>query len=81
MNAGIKINRSKIKVPGNLAETFGADEEVCIVVESVSFKPKMHPKKLIITNKRAVIYKPGFVGGNYDDYPLESIINIDIKKA
>ncbi len=29
-----------------------------MVVEPSSFKPKIHPTKLIITNHRIVIYKP-----------------------
>ncbi len=52
-----------------------------MVVEPSSFKPKIHPTKLIITNHRIVIYKPGFVGSETEEYPFESIDKIDHKKG
>jgi hypothetical protein len=52
-----------------------------MVVEPTSFKPKIHPHKLIITNRRIVIYKPGFIGAETEEYPFESIDKIDHKKG
>ena len=74
-----RIDRSK--VPGNLGKTFADGEEACIIVESSYFKPKMFPKKLIITTRRAIIYKPGFIGKDTDDYQLNFISNVDVKKG
>src|SRR5271157_1492913 len=69
------------KVPGNLAKTFADGEEACIIVESSYVRPKMYPKKLIITTKRAIIYKPGLIGKDVDDYQLNFISNVDVKKG
>jgi len=51
MESENRIDRRK--VPGNLGKTFADGEEACIIVESSYFKPKMFPKKLIITTRRA----------------------------
>jgi hypothetical protein len=72
---------SEVKVPGDLEKTFAEDEKAFIVVEPSKLKPKMHPKKLIITNKRAIIYKAKLMGHETQDIPLESITNIEIKKG
>jgi hypothetical protein len=72
---------SEIKVPGDLEKTFAEDEKASIVVEPSKLKPKMHPKKLIVTNKRAIIYKAKLMGHEVQDIPLESITNIEIKKG
>lgn len=72
---------SEIKVPGDLEKTFAEDEKASIVVEPSRLKPKMHPKKLIVTNKRAIIYKTKLMGHEVQDIPLESITNIEIKKG
>jgi hypothetical protein len=74
-----RIDRSK--VPGNLAKTFADGEEACIIVESSYLRPKMFPKKLIITTRRAIIYKPELIGNAVEDFQLNSISNIDVKKG
>ncbi len=69
------------KVPGALAKILVEGEEACILVESAYMRPKMLPKKLLVTTKRAIIYKPGFIGGDIDDYQLNFISNVDVKKG
>jgi len=69
------------KVPGNLAKTFAEGEEACIIVESSYLRPKMFPKKLIITTKRAIIYKPEIIGNAVEEYQLNFISNVDVKKG
>jgi hypothetical protein len=68
-------------VPDSISKLFSGDEIVSMVVEPSSFKPKMHPQKLIITNRRILIYKPGFIGAETEEYPFESIDKIDHKKG
>lgn len=68
-------------IPESISRLFSGDETVSMVVEPSSFKPKMHPHKLIITNRRIVIYKPGFMGAETEEYPFESIDKIDHKKG
>ena len=58
-------------IPENISRLFGGDEIVSMVVEPSSLKPKMHPQKLIVTNRRIVIYKPGFMGAETEEYPFE----------
>jgi hypothetical protein len=41
----------------------------------------MFPKKLIITTKRAIIYKPELVGNAVEDFQLNFISNVDVKKG
>jgi hypothetical protein len=72
---------SEIDIPGNLEKTFAEDEKACIVVGPSTIKPKMHPKKLVLTTKRAIIYKAKMIGHETRDIPLESITNIEIKKG
>jgi len=72
---------SEVKIPGDLENTFAEDEMACIVVGPTTIKPKMHPKKLIITTKRAIVYKAKVLGHETRDIPLESITNIEIKKG
>jgi hypothetical protein len=69
------------EVPDSISKLFSADEIVSIVVEPTSFKPKMHAHKLIVTNRRILLYKPGFIGSETEEYPLESIDKIDHKKG
>lgn len=68
-------------IPENISKLFSGYEVVSMVLEPSSFKPKMHPQKLIITNRRIVIYKPGFIGAETEEYPFESIDKIDHKKG
>jgi hypothetical protein len=68
-------------IPESISQLFSGDETISMVVEPTSFKPKMHPHKLIITNRRIVIYKPGFMGAETEEYPFESIDKIDHKKG
>ncbi len=68
-------------IPESISRLFSGDEAVSMVVEPTSFKPKMHPHKLIITTRRIVIYKPGFMGAETEEYPFESIDKIDHKKG
>lgn len=68
-------------IPESISNLFSGDETVNMVVEPTHFKPKMHPHKLIITNRRIVIYKPGFIGAETEEYPFESIDKIDHKKG
>jgi len=74
-----RVDRSK--VPGNLAKTFAEGEEACIIVESSYLRPKMYPKKLIITTRRAIIYKPELIGNAVEEYQLNFISNVDLKKG
>jgi hypothetical protein len=69
------------EIPQSISRLFSGDETVSMVVEPTSFKPKIHQTKLIITNHRIVIYKPGFVGAETEEYPFESIDKIDHKKG
>ncbi|MCK9440649.1 MAG: PH domain-containing protein [Methanothrix sp.] len=69
------------EIPESISSLFSGDEVVSMVVEPTSFKPKIHPQKLIITNRRIVIYKPGFIGAETEEYPFESIEKIDHKKG
>ena len=68
-------------IPESISKLFDGDEVVSMVVEPTSLKPKFHPQKLIITNRRIVIYKPGFIGAETEEYPFESIDKIDHKKG
>ncbi|MHC1688020.1 MAG: PH domain-containing protein [Methanothrix sp.] len=68
-------------VPDSISKLFSGDEIVSMVLEPSSFKPKMHSLKLIITNRRILIYKPGFIGAETEEYPFESIDKIDHKKG
>lgn len=68
-------------IPESISKLFSGDEVVSMVVEPTSLKPKIHPQKLIITNRRIVIYKPGFIGAETEEYPFESIDKIDHKKG
>lgn len=68
-------------IPESISKLFSGDEVVSMVIEPTSFKPKIHPHKLIITNRRIVIYKPGFIGSETEEYPFESIDKIDHKKG
>ncbi len=72
---------SDIKVPEEVEKTFAEGEKASIVVERSKLKPTLHPEKLIITNKRAIIYEPKLIGHERQDIPLESITNIKIKKG
>ena len=68
-------------IPESISKLFSGDEVVIMVVETSSLKPRIHPQKLIITNLRIVIYKPGFIGAETEEYPFESIDKIDHKKG
>ena len=68
-------------IPESISRLFDGDEVVNMVVEPTSLKPKFHPQKLIITNRRIVIYKPGFIGAETEEYPFESIDKIDHKRG
>jgi len=68
-------------VPESISKLFSSDEVVSMVIEPTSLKPKIHSQKLIITNRRIVIYKPGFIGAETEEYPFESIDKIDHKKG
>ena len=81
---GIMVSENRIdrcKVPGNLAKTFADGEEACIIVESSYTMPKMYTKKLIITTRRAIIYKPELIGSSVEDFQLNFISNVDVKKG
>lgn len=69
------------EIPESISNLFSGDEVVSMVVEPSTLKPKMHPQKLIITNRRILIYKPGFIGSETEEYPFESIDKIDHKKG
>lgn len=69
------------EIPQSISNLFSGDEVVSMVVEPSTLKPKMHPQKLIITNRRILIYKPGFIGSETEEYPFESIDKIDHKKG
>ncbi len=69
------------EISESISRLFSGDETVSMVVEPTSFKPKIHPHKLIITNHRIVVYKPGFIGSETEEYPFESIDKIDHKKG
>jgi len=69
------------EIPKSISNLFSGDEVVSMVVEPSSLKPKMHSQKLIITNHRIVIYKPGFIGSETEEYPFDSIDKIDHKKG
>jgi hypothetical protein len=68
-------------IPESISKLFSGDEVVSMVVEPTSLKPKIHPQQLIITNRRILIYKPGFIGAETEEYPFESIDKIDHKKG
>jgi hypothetical protein len=70
-----------VNLPESILKLFSGDEAVSMVIEPTHYKPKMHPHKLIITNRRIVIYKPGFIGAETEEYPFESIDKIDHKKG
>lgn len=67
-------------VPEDIAKTF-SDGEIASMVISEDAGFKMHLKKLIITNKRAIIYKPNYIGADIEEFSLDSISNIDVKKG
>ena len=41
----------------------------------------VHPKNLIVTTKRAIIYDPGFIGCEFEDFPFSAVSNIEFKKG
>jgi hypothetical protein len=57
------------------------EEEVIKTVSVKRSKDLIHPKNLIITSKRVIIFKPGFIGRNFEDYPFDAISSIDFKKG
>jgi hypothetical protein len=69
------------EIPQSISNLFSGDEVVSMVVEPSSLTPKMHAQKLIITNHRILIYKPGFIGSETEEYPFDSIDKIDHKKG
>jgi hypothetical protein len=70
-----------LDIPKSISKRFAGDEIVSMVLEPSSLKPKFHAQKLIITNRRIVLYKPGFIGEELEEYPIESIDKIDHKKG
>lgn len=68
-------------IPEKISRLFAEGEVVSMVVEPTRLKPKLHAEKLIITNRRIVMYKPGFIGAEMEEYPFESIDKIDHKKG
>lgn len=68
-------------IPESISRLFSGDEIESMIIEPTSFKPKIHPSKLIITNHRIIVYKPGFIGAETEEYPFESIDKIDHKKG
>jgi len=77
----VASKEGKVSIPKKIVEILSGDEEVIKVVKVKRTKDLVHPKNLIITTKRAVIYKPGFIGKNYEDYPFDAIDSIDFKKG
>lgn len=68
-------------IPKEIEESLTPGEEVVKVTHVKRRKDLIHPKNLVITTKRAIIYDPGFIGCEFEDFPFDAITNIEFKKG
>jgi hypothetical protein len=70
-----------MRVPKEIKESLSPGEDVIKVAHVQRRKDMVHPKTLIITTNRAIIYDPGFVGCAFEDFPFSAVTNIEFKKG
>lgn len=70
-----------MKIQKEIKESLLPDEDVVKVTQVKRRIDLVHPKNLIITTKRAIIYDPGFIGCNFEDFPFDAVTNIEFKKG
>ncbi|WP_287586817.1 PH domain-containing protein [Candidatus Borrarchaeum sp.] len=72
-----KVERLAKKLKNYLA----TDENILYVADTSPFKDAVYPPQLIVTTQRLIFRIPKAIGQQLEDYPYESIVNLQIDEG
>ena len=66
------------KIPKELEAILEPGEKVKAAAKTYAFK---HPKFVVVTDRRVLIWRKGFVGGSEENIPFERISHVGLKRG